>query len=88
MPKLEFVGWPTPPPLVYPYSVFEFAGDFLNCCAGEGTTERGPRGEKAGWWFEAENGVETGGVAPACAGACRPAVGVAIIGGINERSRG
>lgn len=60
--------------------MFEFAGDFLTCC-GEGTTERGPWGEKAGWegWFEAENGVETGGVATTCAAGCLPpGVGVAI----------
>jgi hypothetical protein len=60
--------------------VFEFAGDFFTCC-GEGTTERGPWGEKAGyeWWFEAEKGVETGGVATTCAVGCLPpGVGVAI----------
>jgi len=60
--------------------VFEFAGDFFTCC-GEGTTERGPWGENAGWegWFEAEKGVETGGVATACAAGCLPpGVGVAI----------
>jgi hypothetical protein len=60
--------------------VFEFAGDFLTCC-GEGTTERGPWGEKAGSPWEAEKGVETGGVATAWEGACLDAiaVGVAIL---------
>ena len=58
--------------------MLEFAGDFLKCCAGEGTTERGPWGEKAGGGFEVEKGVETGGVATACA-AFRPGVGVAML---------
>lgn len=67
-PKDELVGCP--------YRVFEFAGDFLNCW-GEGTTDRGPWGEKAARWdCEPEKGVETGGVA--ATGACFPCVGVAI----------
>jgi hypothetical protein len=53
--------------------VLEFAGDFLTCW-GEGTTERGPWGEKA---------IETGGVAtePAAWEGCLDAiaVGVAIL---------
>lgn len=80
-PNDEFVGWPPPLPLGYPYKVFEFAGDFLNCW-GDGTTERGPCGEKAGGWFEAEKGVDTGGVATAWLDASLLAVGVAIA---NER---
>lgn len=55
--------------------MLELAGDFLNCC-GEGTTDLGPRGEKAARW-EPEKGVETG--AGEAVGWCLPGVGVAIV---------
>lgn len=67
---------------MYPNKVLEFAGLFLTCC-GLGTTDFGPCGDQAGCegWFEAEKGVETGGVATTCEDGCLlvPGVGVAIV---------